>query len=134
MLSLGVPTGPSGDEGSRGPIPPWVACLAFRFQVSQRFCEPPICHVGRDDQVGTGKAGFHFACSAKFFDGASLLPRTVENDAVIGSDDYGKRIKFPSSLTLLQRFVESPAPHEMFRIPMMRRRIVRIQLDRPSKL
>ena len=53
-----------------------------------------------------------------------------EDRAVIGRDDERKRIELPGIFDLGECLVETPLQSEAFGVPMVRSRVVWVQLDR----
>ena len=49
-------------------------------------------------------------------------------------EDERQRVEFPRSMYFIQRLILTPHPHEAQRVPVMRARVVRIELDRALEL
>src|SRR5580693_1077163 len=84
------------------------------------------------NSVPSEQTGHRTYCPA-LSDGALILPREVKNPRVVPGDDHRHWVQLSRPVTLCERFIKTSLPGKRLRVPLMSRRVVGIELDRPAE-
>src|SRR5713226_7857436 len=114
------------------PIPgPFTENTTPSLRVCHSSCKHSLFYIRQAHDAGSPKIRILPKHGAKLLDGAVILPREVQNRAIVGGNDERKWIQLARSFALAQRLVEAPQPHQMLCIPMVGGSVVGVQFDGP---
>src|SRR3979411_2020254 len=107
MPGFGLPTRTTVDIRDTRPVP-WNINRR-PLDEGERFFQHSLLYINIHDNCSAREIRIHVPHPKKLFDGTVIVPRIVQDRAIVRGDNQGKRIQLAAALALTERLTD-PAP------------------------